>query len=293
MSGYNFEVDKTYEFENSQPFKDIKVFTDLNDQNSILYTFNINSIKDELADELIEFDKFMSFYKPQNLVLVLLDGDCNGAIVWINLNTNKHKYLYVSETTTFQIIKNGMLYVDHDMDDVLVINFLTGKEYDYETSSTPNKIIGPYPSLKYGWSWDDWVSDMSTNAIVENSQLNWNKGKLKYNMSLDDYSITVTDADGKKFTMEQVFQQPDKWIDELLQLNGVQKSTDIINRISAIILINNAGLLVDEDSNYVQKPKFGEIAILSDNELSEKYDDTNMYDIRTSQRFNAIRALLD
>ena len=292
-----YEVGKVYESKEWILMDKVQMIQD----DKILITLdlpNLEDLEDVGSDLRYEIFKSLLIYPA---LISVFDSKYGGYVIWSDVITGKSKVLHqFNEDAQIIFISNGLIVEGGEAPTNFVYEIPSGEEYEIPENDEDVTVIGS----------DDTIVMMDTDAIVEFSggnyddaiertghiqdgHLLWIRNGRDYDFDLTKDQVTISEPRHPVHTMEQIYTQPQQWVDEILKLNNVDKASFQIDRLNAIILIHNAGMLTDEDIKYVTHPEFVKYASMTEQQLGEEIVKQNLkFGIQDPTRFDVIRALL-
>lgn len=287
----SFDIGTTYEGK-FLPFTEI----DFTREGKVIYTLKPDPDEDTVDGE---FSFLESRLYGETLVVVIKDN-VGGGIFLVDLTKGAQKvYSQLAESTVANLIDGGVILLDlWDFSLVCVYDVSTGIDHTLYNSFTGDRTLKSLVGPKIDWmddsgefDWVRWEYSAGENGLVEKGHLIWTDKDYRYDHDLAANTLSVTDKTGKTFTMEQIFGQSEQWIDDILSRNNVEKSTDLVNRINAIVLVHNAGMLISDDNEVVRHRDFFGWATATDDYLSTISPVPKEF-IESPSRFNIVRELV-
>lgn len=269
---------------------------DLTNQGKVIHTLIPDPTEDTVDGEF----NYLESRLYGEILVVVIRNEYQGGVFMVDLTKKTQRvYSQLAEGTIVSLIDGGIIILDlWDYGVVNVYDIKTETEYDPYNSFTGDRELKSLVGPQVNWmddsgdfDWVEWEGSASKNGRVDKGHLIWTDKKYLYDHDLMINSLSVTDATGKTYTMEQIFGQSDRWIDDILSRNHTEKSTDLVNRISAIILVHNATMLISDDNEIVRHPSFSGWATETDDYLSSISPVSKEF-VKLPSRFNIIRELI-
>ena len=275
-----YEVGKVYESKEWILTDTVQVTQD----GRILITLDLPHLENVIPGG---FDLLYKIFKSSLIYPVLIsvfDRESSSYVIWSDVETGKSKVLYLSEDDTETIfISNGLIEYGGEARISVIYEIPSGKRYTIPEEKEEIIVIGSDDHIamirtddEFEFAggdrllWGNYDDSIERTGYIKDGHLLWSKDDHDYDFDLTRDRVPVLEQEQPVYTMEQIYIQPQQWIDEILRLNNVVKVSFQIDRLNAIILIHNAGMLTDDDIKYVAHPEFVHYASMTDEQLDEE-----------------------
>ena len=205
--------------------------------NKPLITLDLMKLENEDPGSFdLDFKNFKSWLIG-NIIISWFERSDISYVIWSDLSNMQSKVFSVAgEDSQVMTFSNGILIYDPGYEN-MVYEIPSEIEHELTTDYENIEMIG----IDEEFWWGDYTGALERTGRIQDDHLLWTKDARDYDYDMKINKVNVSEQKHPIYTMNEVFTQPESWLDELFRINNLKRTEYLKDRLIAIILVHNAG----------------------------------------------------